>query len=250
MSATQSGKTKPAVSLRNVWVRYELRHNHHYNLKRSMSDLVARRRNAPDLITAIADLTLEIPAGARVGLVGPNGAGKSTLLAVIAGTLKPTAGTRVVQGRVLALLGGPNEGLDPEQTGRENAIALGMRLGESSASMEEKIDAIREFSGLGHRFDHPAYSYSSGMLVRVRFSTITSIRSDILLVDEGIGAADAEFNERATVRLREFFDSSGTLVMASHSPTLLQEHCTTMLALAAPGAHLPRQYRPAAQREV
>jgi ABC-type polysaccharide/polyol phosphate transport system ATPase subunit len=99
--------------------------------------------------------------------------------------------------------------------------------------MESKLEDIHEFSGLGKRFDHPVYTYSSGMQVRLRFTTITSLQADVLLVDEGIGAADAEFNERAAERLQDFFATAGTLVMTSHSQELLGSHCETTLALDA-----------------
>lgn len=220
-----------AISLTDVWVQYKLRHAHHYNLKRTASNVVTRRHEEPEIITALQGITLEVPKGARLGLRGPNGSGKSTLLAVMAQALRPSRGTCQTNGRVLALLGGPDEGLDPEQTGRENAVSLGIRLGESLAAMEAMLDDIKEFSGLGARFDHPVYTYSSGMQVRLRFTALTSIRSDILLVDEGIGAADSEFNERAAGRLGAFYASSGTLVLSSHAEEVLASHCTDSVHL-------------------
>lgn len=226
---TEPDNGSPAISLDGIWVQYKLRNAHHYNLKRAISNALTRRKEEPEIITALRDVTLDVRKGSRVGLFGPNGAGKSTLLSVMAGVLTPTRGTATTVGRVLALLGGPNEGLDPEQTGRENAVALGVRLGDSVADMSERVDEIKEFSGLGNRFDHPVYTYSSGMQVRLRFTTITSVRADILVVDEGIGAADAEFNARADERLAEFYAKSGTLVLASHDPTLLAKMCTSVL---------------------
>ncbi|MEI6363437.1 MAG: ATP-binding cassette domain-containing protein [Actinomycetes bacterium] len=220
-----------AIHLDHVWVQYRLRHAHHYNLKRTLTNFVTRKREEPEIITALNDVSMAIPAGARVGVSGPNGAGKSTLLSVMAGLLTPTKGTSKVQGRVLALLGGPNEGLDPEQTGRENALSLGVKLGDSLSDMQERMDDIREFSGLGARFDHPVYTYSSGMQVRLRFTTITSVRADILVVDEGIGAADADFNSRAEERLNVFYGHSGTLVLASHSDDVLATHCDEAMHL-------------------
>lgn len=220
-----------AIDLNDVWVRYQLRNAHHHNLKRALANGLTRRREPAEVITALAGVNLQIPAGSRVGLVGPNGSGKSTLLAVMAGALTPSHGMARVQGRVLALLGGPDEGLDPEQTGRENAYALGIRLGESHAALIERIDDIRDFSGLGHRFEHPVYTYSSGMQVRLRFSTITSIQADVLLVDEGIGAADAEFAERAGARLDDFYAASGTLVLASHDQGVLERHCQWLMRI-------------------
>jgi len=220
-----------AIHLDDVWVQYKLRNAHHYNLKRSITNLLARRKEQPEVITALQGVSLTIPRGARVGLVGPNGSGKSTLLSVMAGALTPTSGKATVNGRILALLGGPGQGLDPEQTGRENALALGVRLGETPSVMAERLDEIQEFSGLGRRFDHPVYSYSSGMQVRLRFTAITSIGADVLLVDEGIGAADTEFSERARERLADFYKDSGTLVLCSHDKNLVGHHCTSLHAI-------------------
>lgn len=226
---TMSGDA--AITLEDVWVQYKVRSAHHYNIKRSLVNALTRRHEAPEIITALEAVNLTVPKGARLGIIGPNGSGKSTLLSVMSGALRPSCGTVSVHGRVLALLGGPDEGLDPEQTGRENALSLGVRLGESPDSMRSRIDDIHEFSGLADRFEHPLYTYSSGMQIRLRFSTITSLKPDVLLIDEGIGMADAEFNQRASLRLTEFLSNSGTLVMASHSDALIAEHCDRTLVV-------------------
>jgi ABC-type polysaccharide/polyol phosphate transport system ATPase subunit len=220
-----------AIRLDDVWVQFRLRHAHHFNLKRTLTNTITRRSDDAEIITALQSISLDIPKGSRLGLVGPNGSGKSTLLSVMAGALTPSKGTAHTNGRVLALLGGPNEGLDPEQTGRENARNLGIRLGESSGTMTEKLEDIREFSGLGRRFDHPVYSYSRGMRVRLRFTTITSFHADVLLMDEGIGAADLEFSDRAATRMQNFLSRSGTLVLSSHSQSLLETFCNDFIHL-------------------
>lgn len=230
---TIDAQEPPAIVLDDVWVQYRLRHAHHYNLKRSVTNLLTRRKDDAEIITALRGVSLTVPKGARIGLTGPNGAGKSTLLSVLAGALAPTHGTVTTNGRVLALLGGPDEGLDPEQTGRENALSMGVRLGEGPSTMKSRLDDIHEFSGLGKRFDHPVYSYSTGMQVRLRFSTVTSLRPEVLVVDEGIGAADAEFSERASARLSAFFEGSGTLIITSHSNDLLETYCTDLLTITS-----------------
>lgn len=223
---------QPAITLEDVWVEYQLRHAHHFNLKRALSNRIARRQDRAEIITALQEIDMHVPQGARIGLCGPNGSGKSTLLAVMAGVLTPTRGSCQVNGRVLALLGGAREGLDPEQTGRQNAVMLGVRLGESIRTMRDRCDEIRDFTGLGHRFEHPTYTYSSGMMVRLRFTTITSLRADILLIDEGIGMADEDFNRRAEQRLLDFYGAAGTLILASHNEALIAEHCSQTVHLA------------------
>ncbi|MDI6910883.1 ATP-binding cassette domain-containing protein [Nocardioides sp.] len=215
----------PSVELRSVHVEYQLLSVRDYNLKNRVVQTARRKFQEPVVIDALRTIDLDIAEGSRVGLVGPNGAGKSTLLSVMGGLLPPTRGTVRVAGRVLALLGGSGAGLDQEASGRDNVVSMGVQLGESPRDMRRRIDDITEFSGLGERILHPVYSYSSGMQTRLRFSILTSLRPDVLLLDEGLGTADAEFTARANERLNQFMSSAGILVFASHGDALLREQC-------------------------
>lgn len=221
----------PSVSLRSVHVEHQLLSVRDYNLKNRVVQTARRKFHNPVVIDALKSIDLDIPEGSRVGLVGPNGAGKSTLLAVMAGLLPPTRGSVSVQGRVLALLGDSAAGLDQEATGRDNVVSMGVQLGESPQAMRSRIDDITDFSGLGERILHPVYSYSTGMQTRLRFSILTSLRPDVLLLDEGLGTADAEFTARANRRLNDFMSAAGILVLASHGDSLLKEQCTAALWL-------------------
>lgn len=221
------------ITLRNVRASYQLMTVREYNLKRRFVDLIRRDRPTVTTIDALNGVDLNVPEGSRLGLVGPNGAGKSTLLAVMAGLLPPTSGAVEVQGRVLALLGGAAAGLDQEASGRDNVVSMGVQLGETPAAMRGRIDDVVEFSGLASRIDHPVYSYSTGMQARLRFSILTSLRPDVLLIDEGIGTADAEFSERAGRRLAEFVSGAGIMVLASHGDDLLHQQCDSAIWLSA-----------------
>ena len=72
------------------------------------------------------------------------------------------------------------------------------------------------------------------MNARLRFATITTVHPDVLVIDEGIGAADEAFAERAASRLQEFLSSSGTLVMASHNARMLETFCDQVITLKSP----------------
>ena len=214
------------IGLSGVTVVHELLTTRDYNLKRRLvRGLGVKRGGGPEQIVALRGVDLHVVGGTRLGIVGANGAGKSTLLSVIAGVLAPTSGAVWVEGKVLPLLGAGGAGLDVEQSGADNALEMGILLGESPDEMAERLPAIAEFSGLGDRLLSPVYSYSSGMAARLRFSVITSMRPDILVLDEGIGLADAEFAERAQDRLADFYSAAGVLVMASHADGLLRTHC-------------------------
>lgn len=213
------------IQVTGVSARYEFLSVRDYNLKRRVVEVVRRQREAPRVIEALRDVSLDLPSGSRLGLVGANGAGKSTLLAIMAGLLPPTSGTVKVEGRVLALLGGSGAGLAQEASGRENVVSMGVQLGESPALMRDRLDDIVDFSGLDARIDDPVYTYSSGMQARLRFSILTSLRPDVLLLDEGIGTADAAFAERAGGRLQAFMARAGIMVLASHGDGLLRQQC-------------------------
>lgn len=215
------------IELQHVEAHYRLLSVRDFNLKRRVVDAVQRRTPEPVVIEALAGIDLILEEGTRLGLVGANGAGKSTLLAVMAGLLPPTRGTVKVEGRVLALLGGAGAGLDQEASGRDNIVSMGVQLGESPNAMRSRVDEIVAFSGLSARIQHPVYSYSSGMQARLRFSILTSLQPDVLLLDEGIGTADAAFAAAASKRLDEFLSAAGILVLASHGEALLKQQCLT-----------------------
>jgi ABC-type polysaccharide/polyol phosphate transport system ATPase subunit len=206
------------IELSGVSVIYDLLTIADFNLKRKILTGLGRRRRSSTHrpLAAVDDLSLVIEPGTRVGIIGPNGAGKSTLLRVMAGALPPTRGRVVLEGKVFSLLGGAGAGLDFGLSGYENVIMTGILLGESPKTMRDKADGIAEFSGLGDRLRNPVSSYSSGMQARLRFSILTSLTPQILIMDEGVATADAAFAAKAAERLREFHSRAEIVVMSSH----------------------------------
>jgi ABC-2 type transport system ATP-binding protein len=84
-------------------------------------------------------------------------------------------------------------GMDPEISGFENILIRGLFLGMTRKQMEARVDDIAEFTELGDYLSMPLRTYSTGMRVRLALGVVTSIDPEILLLDEGIGAVDAEF---------------------------------------------------------
>lgn len=187
-------------------------------------------RNDSDVVVveALRDITLSLKEGDRIGLVGHNGAGKSTLLRLLAGIYEPTRGSATIRGRVAPVFD-LGVGMDPEVTGFENIIIRGLFLGQTRRQMLAKMDEIAEFTELGDYLDMPLRTYSTGMRVRVAMGVVTSIDPEILLLDEGIGAVDAEFMKKARTRLQDLVQRSGILVFASHSNDFLAQLCDSAL---------------------
>lgn len=219
-----------SLDLDDVTVDIPILGSREQNLKGLLSRWVMRQPYHVESIRALDRVDLRLREGSRLALVGSNGAGKSTLLRVMAGVLTPTRGTVRTRGRVGALLDA-NLGMNPEATGFDNIYLRGMFLGETRQRMVDRVDEIAEFSGLGDRLRHPLYTYSAGMRTRLAFSIATSIDPEILLIDEGIATADAEFTRRATARMHEFMRRAGILVLASHSDSLVRAFCDEAVVL-------------------
>ena len=73
--------------------------------------------------------------------------------------------------------------------------------------------------------------YSSGMMVRLAFAIATAIDPEILLLDEGLGAGDASFADRAKKRVDDLLARSHILVIASHADTLIRQMCNRAMFL-------------------
>ncbi|CDX46171.1 O-antigen export system ATP-binding protein RfbE [Mesorhizobium plurifarium] len=191
---------------------------------------IERRHDGNIVVKGLERINLDIHEGERIGLVGHNGSGKTTLLRVLSGIYTPTSGTADVDGECVSLIN-ISLGIDPEATGRENIRLRAAMMGLTRSKLGERLDEIAEFSGLGDFLDMPFRTYSSGMQLRLAFATSTSVRPEILIMDEWLSTGDEDFKERANRRLREIVNSTKILVLASHSKELLLQNCTRIVWL-------------------
>jgi len=182
------------------------------------------------VVDSLKNINLSILKGERVGLFGPNGAGKTTLLRSMTGAYKPQIGRILVRGRVTSLLD-ITIGFMDDATGYENITIQGLQLGMTFEEIAKKKDEVIKFSGLGDKIFLPLRTYSSGMRVRLAFSLCTCIEPDIILLDEWLSVGDAEFQEKASARLKEFISGVSIVVIASHSLSLLRSVCTKIVYL-------------------
>lgn len=183
------------------------------------------------VVEALRHITLELRDGDRLGVVGHNGSGKSTLLQTLAGVYPPTRGSYIHSGSIASLVN-PMLGIEREATGFENIMIRGLVLGMNRRMIRQLTPEVAEFSGLGDYLHMPVHTYSTGMLMRLAFSITTSIRADILLMDEWLSVGDAEFRQQAEERIRALVSQSGILVIASHSADLIARECTRVIELA------------------
>lgn len=170
------------------------------------------------------DVSFSIYKGETVGIVGRNGSGKSTLLQMICGTLTPTSGSVMTQGRVAALLE-LGAGFNPEFTGRENVYLNAAIMGISKEQMEKRMSDILLFSELTEFIDQPVKTYSSGMYARLAFSVAIHIEPEILIVDEALAVGDSKFVAKCMRKIKEIQARGATILFVSHDITSIRTLC-------------------------
>lgn len=225
----------PKLILQNVCLEYPVydaaRRSLTTSITRSLpvgGQIKSNKGNAS--ILALDNINLDFHHGDRVALLGHNGAGKTSLLKLLSGFYEPTKGSIIREGKISALLS-LMAGMDINISGYDNIVLCCMLHGISREEALLKTADIAEFSELGSYLEMPLRTYSEGMRLRLSFAISTSIDSDILLLDEWIGAGDQSFIEKAKARLSEFVFRSSILVFATHNPAAAGHLCTKAIFL-------------------
>ncbi len=236
MSSDESNTT--AIAIRGLGKRYEIYDRPPHRL---WQFLWRGRKQFYREFWALHDVDFNVQRGETVGIVGRNGAGKTTLLQCIAGTLTPTLGSVVINGRVTALLE-LGSGFNPEFTGRENVQLNGAILGMSRKEIEEKFDRIAAFADIGDFIERPVKTYSKGMFVRLAFSVMANLDPDIFIVDEALAVGDAYFQHRCMLRFHEMKEQGTTILYVSHSAGAMKQLCDRVVWLD--GGRVQKQGEP------
>jgi lipopolysaccharide transport system ATP-binding protein len=205
------------ISVQNVSKVYHL---YQHPFDRVLGSLALNKRRSAEF-WALRNINLHIEKGEVLAIVGPNGSGKSTLLQIISGILQPTSGRVLCDGRVAALLE-LGAGFNPEFSGRDNVYLNGEIMGVSRKEMDKAFPRIEEFAEIGRFIDRPVKEYSSGMYVRLAFSTAIHIDPQILIVDEALAVGDAIFASRCIRKFEELRQRKVTVLLVSHDLGLVK----------------------------
>ena len=182
-------------------------------------------------IWALKDINFKVKKGEFFGVIGENGSGKSTLLKIIARLIKPTKGSIDVHGSITPFLE-LGLGFHDELTGTENIYLYGSIIGLRKKEISERLGKIFSFADLP-QFEHTKLkNYSSGMRVRLAFSTAIQTNPDILLVDEVLAVGDLEFQQKCFDVFRMFKKKGVTIIYVSHDLNSIKKFCDRVLLLS------------------
>lgn len=199
----------------------------------------------PGHVTALSDVTVEIPNGEFVFLIGPSGAGKTTFLRLLTRDLLPTAGTIHVDDIEVNKLPGSqihnlrrkigtvyqDFKLLMDRTVYEN-VALGLEiLGKNEKEINTRVADVLELVGLGGKSNSFPRELSAGEMQRTGIARAIVGGPIILLADEPTGNLDPDTASEILDILNEINKIGTTVIMATHNATIVNELKKRTLAL-------------------
>jgi ABC-2 type transport system ATP-binding protein len=172
-------------------------------------------------VSAVQDLSFDVPAGQITGFLGANGAGKTTTLRMAVGLVRPTAGQVTIDGRRYADLERPRSvvgalleatGVHPGRRGRDHLRILAQISRVPMARVDEVLDLV----DLTQAADRRVGGYSLGMRQRLGLAAALLADPQLLILDEPANGLDPAGMAWLRGLLRDFAASGRTVVVSSH----------------------------------
>ncbi len=186
-------------------------------------------------LTAVHDLTLEVPAGELFGFLGPNGAGKTTTIRMATGMLRPTAGTIHVAGYDVYKQGEAARaslGYVPDQpyvyeklTGREFLFFVADLYRVERTTASRRAEELLHIMDLAEYADQLVESYSHGMRQKLVISSVLIHEPKVIFLDEPTTALDPRSARLVKEILRALCDRGTTVFMTTHVMEIAERMC-------------------------
>jgi lipopolysaccharide transport system ATP-binding protein len=216
------------VEVEHIWKTFQIPHEKRTTFFENLMGMM--RPNNYETFSVLKDISFQVEAGECVGIIGDNGSGKSTLLKIIANILRASKGTVRVKGKMTPFLE-LGVGFHPDMTARENIGVYGTIMGLTRREIDERIDDVIDFAGLSRFEDTKLKNLSSGMQVRLAFSTAIQTNPDVLLVDEVLAVGDMEFQQKCFDVFNRYRKEGVTILFVSHDLGAVRRFCDRTLLL-------------------
>lgn len=178
-------------------------------------------------VTALADVSVEIPGGSVVALIGPNGSGKTTLLRILSGLLSPTDGEVTYDGpsatRPLGYLPQAPT-FRPGYTTAETATFYARLVDDDPIELLERV-------GLGAVPDRRVEALSGGMTRLLGIAQALAGDPPVLALDEPASGLDPVMSRRVFDIVETLADDGHAVVVTSHDLPLVERAADRVVVL-------------------
>lgn len=226
-------ENKVIIDAKNVGITYDKnakKDDYKSTIIGSFSKNKHSNKDSSSVTWPIRNINFQGYQGEVLGIIGSNGSGKTTLCRTLTGLLKPDEGEINIDGKVTALFS-LGMGFKKKLSGRENVYLNGMMMGISKDKIDEMIDEIHQFSGIGDFFDESMKKYSSGMKSRLGFSVAAFLEPEILILDESLNTGDRAFSKKAAKKIKELVSNAKMVILVTHSHRFAKQHCDRLIWL-------------------
>lgn len=217
------------IQVKHISKKFRLYHEKRTTVYESVMGYFSRKQHY-ELLEVLKDMSFDVKKGEVFGIIGKNGSGKTTLLRILSNIYKPDSGSIEVHGTIIPVLA-LGLGFHQELTATTNIIQSSTLFGFSKKEISEKINDIIEFAELEKFADTKLKNFSSGMQMRLAFSTAVHVDPEILLLDEVIAVGDVNFQKKCIDTINSFKERGKSIVIVSHDMDTVKQFCDRAMFL-------------------
>ena len=217
------------VNVKHVSKKFRLYHEKRTTIYESITGYFSRKKHY-EILQALDDVTFDVKKGEMFGIIGKNGSGKTTLLRILSHIYRPDSGSVDIKGTIIPVLA-LGLGFHPELTATTNIIQSGILLGFSKKDISNRVDDVIKFAELEKFADIKIKNFSSGMQMRLAFSTAVQIDPDVLILDEVFAVGDLNFQKKCFNKIMDFKKSGKSIIFVSHDMTPIKNFCDRVMFL-------------------
>ncbi len=217
------------ITVDNISKRFKIPHEKKTTIFQNVVGLF-KGKSTYEEFWALKNISFSVKKGETFGIIGKNGSGKSTLLKILAKVLYPDSGSVVLNGKIASFLE-LGVGFQPELTAAENVYIYSSILGIRSKEVKQKYSSIFDFAELRRFENMKLKNFSSGMYMRLAFSTAIHANPDTMLIDEVLAVGDESFQKKCTDKIDEFRKQGKTIILVSHDLGTVTRLCSRSLLL-------------------
>ena len=218
-----------AINVKHVSKNFQLYHEKRTSIYESITGYFGRKQHY-ETIQVLDDVSFDVKNGEMIGIIGKNGSGKTTLLRILSNIYKPDSGSVDVNGTIIPILA-LGLGFHPEFTAITNIVQSSTLLGISKKNISQKIDDVLKFAELEKFADTKIKNFSSGMAMRLAFSTAIQVDPDILILDEVFAVGDLNFQKKCFDAIMSFKKKGKAIIFVSHDVNPIRDFCDRAIFL-------------------